>query len=56
MVSDIMAHVSATKHLTGEHALVMRRAVYKDGKRVPVTYKVLGKDGAVLAEGTMNYG
>ena len=32
LVSDIMAHVSATKHLTGEHALVMRRAVYKDGK------------------------
>jgi len=31
-------------------------SVYKDGKRVPVTYKVLGKDGAVLAEGTMNYG
>lgn len=32
LVSDIMAHVSATKHLTGEHALDMRRAVYKDGK------------------------
>ena len=27
-----MAHVSATKHLTGEHALDMRRAVYKDGR------------------------
>ncbi len=27
-----MTHVSATKHLTGEHALTMRRAVYKDGK------------------------
>ena len=31
-------------------------SVYKDGKRVPVNYKVLAKDGAVLAEGTMNYG
>lgn len=30
--------------------------VYKDGVRVPVTYKVLAKDGEVLAEGTMNYG
>lgn len=30
--------------------------VYKDGVRVPVTYKVLAADGAVLAEGTMNYG
>lgn len=30
--------------------------VYKDDVRVPVTYKVLAKDGAVLAEGTMNYG
>jgi hypothetical protein len=31
-------------------------SVYKDGKRVPVTYKVLAKDGAVLAQGKMNYG
>lgn len=30
--------------------------VYKEGARVPVVYKVLGKDGAVLAEGTMTYG
>lgn len=30
--------------------------VYKDDKRVPVTFKVLAKDGEVLAEGTMNYG
>ncbi len=30
--------------------------VYKDDKRVPVTYKVLAKDGEVLAEGTMTYG
>lgn len=30
--------------------------VYKDGTRVPVTYKVLAKDGEVLAQGTMNYG
>lgn len=31
-------------------------SVYKDGNRVPVTYKVLGKDGEILAHGTMNYG
>jgi len=31
-------------------------SVYKDGKRVPVTYKVLAKGGEVLAEGKMNYG
>lgn len=31
-------------------------SVYKDGKRVPVNYKVLAKDGAVLAQGAMNYG
>lgn len=30
--------------------------VYKDDVRVPVTYKVLAKDGEVLAQGTMNYG
>jgi len=30
-----MAHVSATKHLTGEHALEMRRAIYKDGRIDP---------------------
>ncbi|HMB47792.1 MAG TPA: hypothetical protein VKN63_05900 [Afifellaceae bacterium] len=35
LVSDIMAHVSATKHLTGEHALEMRRAIYKDGRIDP---------------------
>lgn len=31
-------------------------SVYRDGKRVPVTYKVLSKKGKVLASGTMNYG
>jgi hypothetical protein len=35
LVSDIMTHVSATKHLTGEHALEMRRAIYKDSKVDP---------------------
>ena len=30
--------------------------VYKDDRRVPVTFKVLAKDGKVLAQGTMNYG
>lgn len=30
--------------------------VYKEGVRVPVTYKVLGKGGERLAEGTMTYG
>lgn len=31
-------------------------SVYRAGKRVPVTYKVLSKRGKVLAQGTMNYG
>ncbi|MFI5403436.1 MAG: hypothetical protein ACHQ1G_10895 [Planctomycetota bacterium] len=31
-------------------------SVYKDDRRVPVTYKVLAKDGSVLAEGKMTYG
>jgi hypothetical protein len=31
-------------------------SVYKDDKRVPVTYKVLAADGKVLAEGKMTYG
>jgi hypothetical protein len=31
-------------------------SVYKNDRRVPVTYKVLAKDGKVLASGTMNYG
>jgi hypothetical protein len=31
-------------------------SVYKNDRRVPVTYKVLAKKGAVLASGTMNYG
>lgn len=31
-------------------------SVYKNDRRVPVTYKVLAKDGQVLASGTMNYG
>ncbi len=31
-------------------------SVYKDDRRVPVTYKILAKDGKVLAEGKMNYG
>ena len=31
-------------------------SVYADDRRVPVTYRVLGKGGAELASGTMNYG
>ena len=31
-------------------------SIYRDGKRVPVTYRVLDKKGKVLAQGTMNYG
>lgn len=31
-------------------------SIYRDGKRVPVGYRVLDKEGAVLAEGTMRYG
>jgi hypothetical protein len=31
-------------------------SVYKNDRRVPVTYKVLAKKGKVLASGTMNYG
>ena len=31
-------------------------SVYKNDRRVPVTYKVLAKDGKVMASGTMNYG
>lgn len=31
-------------------------SVYKDDKRVPVTYEVLSGGGDVLASGTMNYG
>lgn len=31
-------------------------SVYKDDRRVPVAYKVLGKDGEVLAQGKMTYG
>jgi hypothetical protein len=31
-------------------------SVYRDGKRVPVTYKVLDKMGKVIDEGRMNYG
>jgi hypothetical protein len=31
-------------------------SVYKNDKRVPVAYKVVGAHGDVLAEGTMNYG
>ncbi|MHC4450497.1 MAG: hypothetical protein ACYS0E_10250 [Planctomycetota bacterium] len=30
-------------------------SVYRDGKRVPVIYKVFDKKGKVLAQGTMNY-
>jgi hypothetical protein len=31
-------------------------SVYKNDKRVPVTYKLLSRDGRTLASGTMNYG
>ncbi len=31
-------------------------SVYKNDKRVPVTYRVLSKKGEVLAQGPMNYG
>jgi hypothetical protein len=31
-------------------------SIYKNDRRVPVAYQVLGKDGRVLASGTMNYG
>ena len=31
-------------------------SVYKNGKRVPVTYKLLSAKGEVLATGKMNYG
>ena len=31
-------------------------SVYRDDKRVAVTYEVLGKGGRVLASGPMNYG
>ena len=31
-------------------------SVYKNGKRVPVTYKVLNNKGKVIARGQMNYG
>ncbi|MHC4407516.1 MAG: hypothetical protein ACYS0E_05590 [Planctomycetota bacterium] len=31
-------------------------SVYRDGKRVPVKYKLFDKKGKVLASGTMNYG
>ncbi len=31
-------------------------SIYRDGKRVPVTYKVLNKKGKVIAKGRMNYG
>ena len=31
-------------------------SIYRDGKRVRVTYRVRSKKGKVLAEGAMNYG
>ena len=31
-------------------------SVYKNDKRVPVTYQVLDKKGKILAQGRMNYG
>lgn len=31
-------------------------SVYRDDRRVPVTFEVLSKAGKVLASGTMNYG
>ena len=31
-------------------------SIYKAGKRVPVTYKVLSSKGTPLARGKMNYG
>lgn len=31
-------------------------SVYRDGKRVPVTYRLLDKNGKAVAKGTMNYG
>ena len=31
-------------------------SVYRSGKRVPVTYKVLTRKGKVLKQGSMNYG
>jgi len=31
-------------------------SIYKNGKRVPVTYKVKNRKGRVLARGQMNYG
>lgn len=31
-------------------------SVYRNDRRVAVTFKVLSKEGAVLAEGTMTYG
>lgn len=31
-------------------------SVYRDFKRVPVTYRILSRKGKLLAEGAMNYG
>jgi len=31
-------------------------SVYRDGKRIPVTYRLLSSKGKVLAKGRMNYG
>lgn len=31
-------------------------SIYKNGKRVPVTYEILNRKGKVLARGQMNYG
>lgn len=31
-------------------------SIYREGKRIPVTYRLLDKEGKTLAEGAMNYG
>ena len=40
--------------ITGED--VRGLSVYRDGKRVPVSFRVLDRGGKVLAHGPMNYG
>ena len=54
--AEVAAFLAAHPDVEAVDAFVVDVNGHALGKRVPVTYRVLGKDGAVLAEGTMTYG
>ncbi len=49
-----MRNGSASMSIVGMHGAGL--SIYKDGRRIPISYKITDDEGEVLAKGPMNYG